>query len=159
MCPLLIIEDSDSGTSEMTEATFYRHMGLYNTDRYLTFPPSWFKWFLPSLCSFPAYFRVCGIWGFLALQQHKILPQFLVMSPSTSGTGFPGGSMVKNPPAMQESPVRSLGWGDPLKEKMATHSRILDWKIPWERSLAAKRRLAGYSLLGWKELDTWFMNI
>ena len=38
MRPLLIIEDSDSGTSEMTEATFYRHMGLYNTDRYLTFP-------------------------------------------------------------------------------------------------------------------------
>ena len=27
--------------------------------------------------------------------------------------------------------VRSLGWKDPLEEEMATHSRILAWKIPW----------------------------
>ena len=32
---------------------------------------------------------------------------------------------VKNPSAMQETLVRSLGWGDPLKEDMATHSSIL----------------------------------
>ena len=33
--------------------------------------------------------------------------------------------MVKNLPAMQETQVQSLGWGDPLEEEMATHSSIL----------------------------------
>ena len=36
--------------------------------------------------------------------------------------GFPGGSAVKNLPAMQETWVRSLGQEDPLEEGMATHS-------------------------------------
>ena len=34
-------------------------------------------------------------------------------------------------PAMQETWVQSMGQEDPLEEKMATHSRILVWKIPW----------------------------
>ena len=38
---------------------------------------------------------------------------------------------VKNPPAMQETWVRSLSWVDPLEKGMATHSRILRWRIPW----------------------------
>ena len=38
---------------------------------------------------------------------------------------------VKSLPAMQETWVPSLGWGDPLEKEMATHSRILAWKIPW----------------------------
>ena len=41
--------------------------------------------------------------------------------------------MVKNPPAMQETWVRSLGWEDPLEEEMATHSSILAWRIPMDR--------------------------
>ena len=41
--------------------------------------------------------------------------------------------MVKNPPAMQETWVSSLGWEDPLEEGMATHSRILAWRIPMGR--------------------------
>ena len=45
--------------------------------------------------------------------------------------GFPGGSMVKNPPAKQEMQVRSLGWEDSLKKEMVTHSSILAWEIPW----------------------------
>ena len=44
--------------------------------------------------------------------------------------GFPGGSMVKNPPIMQEMQVRSLGREDPLKKEMATHTRILALEIP-----------------------------
>ena len=44
-------------------------------------------------------------------------------------TGFPGGS-IKNPPAMQEIQVQSLGQEDPLEKGMATHSRILTWRIP-----------------------------
>ena len=39
--------------------------------------------------------------------------------------------MVKNLPAMQQTQVRSLGQEGPLKKEMATHSSILDWKIPW----------------------------
>ena len=38
---------------------------------------------------------------------------------------------IKNLPAMQETRVRSLGLEDPLEEKMAAHSSILAWKIPW----------------------------
>ena len=41
--------------------------------------------------------------------------------------------MVKNPPAAQESWVRSLGWDDCLEEGMATHSNLLPWRIPMER--------------------------
>ena len=39
--------------------------------------------------------------------------------------------LVKNPPAMQETWVRSLGWEDPLEKGTATHSSILAWRIPW----------------------------
>ena len=39
--------------------------------------------------------------------------------------------LVKNPPAMWETWVRSLGWEDPLKKGLATHSSILAWRIPW----------------------------
>ena len=44
------------------------------------------------------------------------------------------GSAVKNLPAMQEPQglrVQSLGEEDPLEERMATHSGILAWRIPW----------------------------
>ena len=39
--------------------------------------------------------------------------------------------MLKNPPAMQETWVWSLGWEDSLEVGMATHSSILAWRIPW----------------------------
>ena len=39
--------------------------------------------------------------------------------------------MVKNLPATQETKIRSLGWEDPLEERMSTHSSILAWRIPW----------------------------
>ena len=57
--------------------------------------------------------------------------------------------MVKNPPAMQETWVQSLGWKDPLEEGMETHSSILAWRIPMDQ-----KKLAGYSPQGRKELDT-----
>ena len=53
--------------------------------------------------------------------------------------------MVKNPPAMQERQVRSLGGEDPLEEEMTIHSSILAWEIPWTEDLA------GYSPWGRKE--------
>ena len=39
---------------------------------------------------------------------------------------------VKNPPAVWETWVSSLGWEDPLEESMATHSSILAWRIPMD---------------------------
>ena len=45
--------------------------------------------------------------------------------------GFPGGSVVKNLPAVQETWVQCLGQEDPLEMGTATHSSILAWKIPW----------------------------
>ena len=45
--------------------------------------------------------------------------------------GFPVAQLVKNPPARQETPVRSLGWEDPLEKAKATDSSILAWRIPW----------------------------
>ena len=55
------------------------------------------------------------------------------------GTGYPlqyswaslGAQLVKNPPAMQETWVQSLGWDNPLEKGTATHSSILTWRIPW----------------------------
>ena len=44
---------------------------------------------------------------------------------------FPGGSVVKNLPAIQEMQVQSLGLEDPLEKEMTTHSGVLAWEIPW----------------------------
>jgi len=38
--------------------------------------------------------------------------------------------------AMQETPVQSLGWEDPLEKEMSTHSSTLAWGIPWRDDLA-----------------------
>ena len=47
--------------------------------------------------------------------------------------------LVKNPSAMLETWVRSLGWEDPQKGK-ATHSSILAWRIPWTvKSMGSQR--------------------
>ena len=65
--------------------------------------------------------------------------------------GFPGDSVVKNLPAMQETQetrVRSLGGEDPLEESMATHSVFLPGKSHGQRSLV------GYNLWCCKESDT-----
>ena len=55
--------------------------------------------------------------------------------------------MVKNLPAVQQTQVRSLGQEDLLEERMATHSSILSWRIPWTEEPGR--------LLSWgcKELD------
>ena len=50
--------------------------------------------------------------------------------------GFPGGSVVKNLPAMQEMWVRSLGREGPMEKEMAAYTSVLAWESPWteERS-------------------------
>ena len=56
--------------------------------------------------------------------------------------------MVKNPTAMQETQVQSLGWEDPLEKGMATYSSILAWGIPWTGESG------GLQSMGWKESNT-----
>ena len=56
--------------------------------------------------------------------------------------------MIKNLPATQETPVRSLGREDPLEKGMATHSSILARKSPWPEEPGVL-----YGLWGLKELD------
>ena len=62
--------------------------------------------------------------------------------------GFPGGPVVKNLPAEQETQVRSLGWDDPLEKGMAAHYSIPAWRIPWTEEPD------GLQSMGCKELDT-----
>ena len=45
--------------------------------------------------------------------------------------GFPGGSVARIPPVMQETWVQPLGLNDPLEEGVAVHSNILAWRISW----------------------------
>ena len=61
--------------------------------------------------------------------------------PPGEGIGYPlqyslaslVAQMVKNPLAVRETWIQSLGWEDPLEEGMATHSSILAWRIPMDR--------------------------
>ena len=55
---------------------------------------------------------------------------------------------AKNPPAVQETRVRSLGWEDPLEKGMATRSSILAWRIPW------REEPGGLQSWGCRESDT-----
>ena len=55
---------------------------------------------------------------------------------------------LKNLPAIRETQVRSLGWGDPLKKGIAAYSSILAWEIPWAEE-AGRLQFMG----GRKELD------
>ena len=56
--------------------------------------------------------------------------------------------MVKNPPAKQETWVRSLDQEDPLEKEITTHSSSLAWEIPWTEELG------GLQSMGWHESDT-----
>ena len=51
-----------------------------------------------------------------------------------------GAQLVKNPPAMREPWLRSLGWEDALEKGKATRSSILAWRIPWTvQSMGSQR--------------------
>ena len=63
-------------------------------------------------------------WGAIAFSVMKIKVAINQMN-------FPGGAVVKNLTAMQETWVRSLGREVASEKEMATHSSILAWKIPW----------------------------
>ena len=54
----------------------------------------------------------------------------------------PGGSLVRNLPALQETWVISLSWEDSLEESMATDSTILAWEIPWTQGPSGLQSIA-----------------
>ena len=79
---------------------------------------------------------------YLGILEYSLFGVYLLVFPRWNmGSGFgggelafPGGSVVKNPAAMQEMQkvqVQSLGWEHSLEEEMAAHSSILVWEIPW----------------------------
>ena len=70
-----------------------------------------------------ASFRLV-IWAFFYLRALLFLSHLLFLASLVA-------QLVKNPPAMQETPVLFLGQEDPLEKGMATHTSILAWKIPW----------------------------
>ena len=50
--------------------------------------------------------------------------------------------MVKNPPAMRETWVRSLGWDDLLEKELVSHPSILAWEIPWRKEPSVVESMA-----------------
>ena len=92
--------------------------------------------------------RVPGTTGTLCLSPSSIFccpvlpPVSFLLSLVQDMWGFPWWLMVKNPPAMQEMRVQSLGGEDPLEKGMVTHSSI------WPGESHGQRRLAGYSPWG-----------
>ena len=63
---------------------------------------------------------------------HRGCISYILTSSESARASFVA-QMLKHPPAMQETLVRSLDWEDPLEKGMATHSRILAWGIPMDR--------------------------
>ena len=68
---------------------------------------------------------IYSFFRFFSIINYKILNIF----------GFPGGSVIKNLPEMQETLAQPLGGEDPLEKEMVTHSSILAWKIIWTEEL------------------------
>ena len=69
--------------------------------------------------------------------------------------------LVKNPPAMQETWVWSLGWEGPLEEGMATHSSILAWRIPWTEEPGGLQSMGSHRVrhCEWLSLSLWYIRL
>ena len=65
---------------------------------------------------------------------HQILEDSGLLFPFPHSWASLVPQLVKNPPAVWEAWVRSLGWGDPLEKGMATHSSVLAWRILWREA-------------------------
>ena len=67
--------------------------------------------------------------------------------------------LVKNPPAMGETWVLSLGWEDPLEKGMPTHSNNLAWRIPWTeepvRLQSMRLQRVGYDWVTFTFMGNW----
>ena len=79
-----------------------------------------------------------------------------VVFPSAPRGSYLSDKTVKNVPAMQETPARSLGWEDPLEKDMATHSSILPWRIPWTQELGKLQSMGSQKVGTW--LSDWHFH-
>ena len=70
------------------------------------------------------------LWGYLLHASHFTSFFFFFFHFSSHWVSLVA-QLVKNPPTMRVTCVRSLGWEDPLEKGKATHSSILAWRIPW----------------------------
>ena len=82
--------------------------------------------FCHSSCQECSLKKKCRCW----IYHDRILTLPIILSLYLCG-GFSDGSMVKNPPSVQETRVLSLGWENPPEKEMATPSIVLAWGIPW----------------------------
>ena len=87
--------------------------------------------------------RQCG----LGKQNSKVNLFTVAKGPVLCYMEIPGGSVVKNLHAMQETRVWSLGQEDPLEKEIAMHPSILAWEIPWTEEPG------GLQSMGSQELD------
>jgi len=108
-------------------------------------------------CVFVSGFRLSLVGvtqSYSLIVAHRLLTVVASLVANT-GSGFPGGSVVKNPPAMQETQemqVRSLGWEDPLEKEMAPRSSILAWEIPWTEKPGRLQSMASQKC--WTQLNS-----
>ena len=75
---------------------------------------------------------------------------------------FPGGSVIKNPPVMQEMRVQSQGQEDPLERETANHSSILAWRIPWTEESGGLQSMQSQRVghdLGTKQLSMYSLPV
>ena len=89
-----------------------------------------------------------GLWSHILFFFFITIYLFLPVLCLRAARAFLVAQLVKNPPAMQETCVRFLGQEDPLEKEMATHSRILAWRIPWAEGPG------GLHCMGSQESDT-----
>ena len=84
-----------------------------------------------NCCLSPAFQNISiQIPGFLKINSANFIYLFFNIEVAWSLMISLLAQMLKCLPTMQETQVQSLGWEDPLEMEIATHSSILDWRIP-----------------------------
>ena len=81
------------------------------------------------LCSSSFCGKIYIIVNLFTVLNSVALSNFLICNLTTASLVA---QVVKNPPAVRETWIRSLGWGDPLEEGLATHASIPAWRIPMD---------------------------
>ena len=107
---------------------------------------SWLFWHLPTVDSYASslslvvdsscslentsgHIDVQPVWIRTGVSSAAVHPHCLVL---VSYRDSLVAQLVNNLPAMQETQVLCLGWGDPLEKEITTHSSILAWEMPWK---------------------------
>ena len=122
-----------SSDSNPRSSLTYRHITPVSALSSYSFSSGCFCVFTWPSCKGPVIgFRACPLFQDDLILTNYICkrPYLLIRSQSQCWASLVA-QMVKNSPAMQETRVWSLGREDPLEKRMATHSSILAWEIPW----------------------------